>query len=363
MQRLLCVIGSFDPRNFTPGGLGGDDPWSFNRVTLDGARAMEGERAEARPFLEGPLAPVTGAVIEFEDLLAFSRNPVKAFLRQRLGFSLGMYSDEVDDDLPIELDALQRWQIGQRMLEARLAGATPDASIAAARARGSLPPGKLDEPILATLLPDVEEIVRHTTALLPGAAEPGSVDVRVMLPDGRRVNGTVPDVCGDLLRSVSFSRVNARQRLVAWVRFLALTAAHPDRPFEAATVGRAGYPANRHAAVTVVRLPRLAPALALEHLTALVGLFDAGMREPLPIACKTSAAYAQALHSGGDPVKDATKKWESGWDFSKEDQEPEHELVFGAGVSLEQLMARAGFDTYARRLWDPVLAWEQVEHR
>ena len=127
---------AFDPRNFTPGGLGGDGPWSFNRVTLDGARAMEGERAAPLPFLAGPLPPVTGAVLEFEDLLAFARSPVKAFLRQRLGFSLGMYSDEVDDDLPIELDALQRWQIGQRMLEARLAGATPEASIAAARARG-----------------------------------------------------------------------------------------------------------------------------------------------------------------------------------------------------------------------------------
>ena len=81
-----------------------------------------------------------------------------------------------------------------------------------------------------------------------------------------------------------------------------------------------------------MRLPRLAPALALEHLAALVELFDAGMREPLPIACKTSAAYAQALHRGGDPVKAATEEWESGWDFSNEDEEPEHELVFGAGA-------------------------------
>ena len=116
---------------------------------------------------------MTGAVVEFEDLLGFVRHPVKAFLRQRLGFSLGMYADEVDDALPIELDALERWQIGQRMLEARLAGATPEASVAAARARGSLPPGKLDEPVLAKLLPEVEEIVRHTTALLPGPPSPG----------------------------------------------------------------------------------------------------------------------------------------------------------------------------------------------
>jgi exodeoxyribonuclease V gamma subunit len=353
---------AFDPRNFTPGELGGDGPWSFNRITLDGARAMEGERVEPLPFLARPLATVRGPVIEFEDLLAFVRHPVKAFLRQRLGFSLGMYADEVDDGLPIELDALENWQIGQQMLEARLAGATAAASIAAARARGSLPPGRLDEPVLAKLMPDVEEIFQHTTALLPRAAEPGSVDVRVMLPDGRRLNGTVPDVCGDLLRSVSFSRVNARQRLVAWVRFLALTAAHPHRSFEAATVGRAVYGAGR-AAVTVVRLPRLAPELALQHLTALVELFDAGLREPLPIACKTSAAYAQALHRGGDPVKAAVAEWESDWNFPREDKDPEHELVFGAGLPFELLVAQPGFDRYARRLWDPALGWEQVEHR
>ena len=95
----------FDPRNFTPGELGGDGAWSFNRVTLDGARAMEGERAEPLPFLTGPLPPEANPVIELEDLVAFVRHPVRAFLRQRLGFSVGTYADEVDDGLPIELDA------------------------------------------------------------------------------------------------------------------------------------------------------------------------------------------------------------------------------------------------------------------
>src|SRR5215213_9525323 len=353
----------FDPRNFTPGALGSEGAWSFNRVTLDGAQAREGPRAEPPPFLSGPLPPVSQPVIELDDLLAFVRHPVRAFLRQRLGFGVATYADEVDDDLPIELDALERWQIGDRMLRARLAGATEEAAVAAERARGALPPGYLSDPVLDKVTPDVEALAQHAMALLPARAEPGSIDVRVTLPDGRRVNGTVPDVCGDLLRGVSFSRVNARQRLVAWTRFLALTAAHPERPFEAATVGRAGPGAGRDAAVTVVRLPRLAPEVALEQLASLVELFDAGLCEPLPIACKTSAAYAQALRGGGDAVKAATREWKTEWSFPREDEEPEHELVFGECLTFEQLLSETAFDAYARRLWDPVLEWEQAEHR
>ena len=71
-----------------------------------------------------------------------------------------------------------------------------------------------------------------------------------------------------------------------------MTAAHPEREFEAATIGRAVYPAPRGTTVTVVRLPRMAPEVALEHLASLAALFDDGMCEPLPLACKTSAAYA-----------------------------------------------------------------------
>ena len=275
---------------------------------------------------------------------------MRAFLRQRLGFGVGTYDDEVADALPIELDGLESWQVGQRMLDARLAGATADAAVAAERARGELPPGVLADPVIAKLLPEVEQIVQHASGL--GTGDAGSLDVRVTLPDGRRLNGTVPDVHGTLLRSVTYSRVNPRHRLVTWVRFLALTAAHPDREFEAATIGRAIYPAPRGTTVTVVRLPRMAPEVALEHLTSLAALFDDGMCEPLPLACKTSAAYAE----GGN----AATEWESDWRFTREDQELEHQLVFGGVLTFEELLARTGFDRRARQLWDGPLGWEQV---
>jgi exodeoxyribonuclease V gamma subunit len=173
-----------------------------------------------------------------------------------------------------------------------------------------------------------------------------------MLPDGRRLNGTVPDVHGDLLRSVTYSRVNPRHRLVAWVRFLALTAAHPGREFEAATIGRAAFGvAPRGTTVSIVRLPRMAPEVALQHLASLAALFDDGMCEPLLLATRASATHA----AGGQ----AAKEWESDWRFTREDQELEHQLVFGGVLTFAEF-AVPEFDRRARQLWDGPLGWEQV---
>jgi exodeoxyribonuclease V gamma subunit len=302
--------------------------------------------------------------VQLEDLVNFARHPVRAFLRQRLGITVGSYSDEVADALPVELDHLETWQVGDRMLQARLAGATSEAAVAAERARGDLPPGRLSDQVIAQLQPNVEALAAQARGLLPGEAQPGSVDVRVELPDGRRLTGTVPGVCGHLLRSVTYSRLNARHKLTAWVRFLALTAAHPARPFEAATVGRAVRGAGEGAVATIVRFPRLTPEVALGHLAALVRLHDEGMCEPLAIACKTSAAYAAALHSGGDATKAVTYEWESAWNFDKEDREAEHQLVFGGVLTCEDLLApETRFDQHALRLWTPLLEWQEVEHK
>jgi exodeoxyribonuclease V gamma subunit len=344
----------FDARNFTPGELLAGAPWSFDGVTLAGARATQEQRRRPEPFLAQPLPAATAPVVELDDLVAFLRHPVRAFLRQRLGFGVGAYSDEVADALPVELDKLEEWQVGDRLLAARLEGATPEAAEAAERARGSLPPGRLADAVVAQVRDDVEQVFQHAVRLLPETAAPTSVDVRVPLPGGRLLTGTVPGVHGDVLRSVTYSRVGPRHRLVAWVRFLALTAAHPDRPFEAATIGRA----PQGSSATVVRLPRLDPDKAAEHLAKLVDVYDLGMREPIAVACKTTAAYAQALREGGDARRAAAREWETEWGFDKEDRELEHQLVFGGVLTFDELCERHRFDTYARWLWEDLLDWE-----
>jgi exodeoxyribonuclease V gamma subunit len=372
---LLDVIGTreeivvrhplqpFDPRNFIAGELVPERVWSFEDVTLEGARALSDERIEDPPFLTGPLPPPDDDVIELADLVRFVERPVRAFLRRRLGVSLGDYSDELEDALPVALDALEVWGVGQRLLDARLVGVEPRTTVLAEIARGTLPPGVLGKPVIDRVQPIVEDIVAHVPE---GGA--GSVDVKIVLADGRTLGGTVPGVAGDTLRTVTYSRVSARHRLAAWVRLLALTAAHPGRSFEAMTIGRA--PSGSGASVTIARIPPLGAALARDHLTILIDLFDRGMREPAPLACLTSAAYAEA---GAGAARNA---WESSYEYDREDREPEHVLVRGGVLAFEELMAEQArtderwdmdetrrFGRWARRLWDGLLQHERLEHR
>jgi exodeoxyribonuclease V gamma subunit len=371
----------FDPRNFEPGALVPGRSWSFEQVMLEGAQALSGPRAPRGPFLAEPLPAVEARAVEAEDLVSFVQHPVKAFLRQRLGISVGDHSDEVEDALSVELDGLGKWGVGHRLLDARLAGVDGRDAILAEIARGTLPPGVLGQPVIRDLFPIVEDIVAATERLVPGSATPGSVDIRVVLPDGRPLTGTVPGVTGDVLLTVTFSRVAAKHRLAAWTRLLVPTAAFPERPSTPATIGRG----RGSARVSIARIPLLAPdatgrrRAALGHLARIVDLHDRGMREPLPLFCQTSGAYAEAAAAGRDPVAAGRDAWTSGYMFDREDKDPEHRFVFGDVLTFEELLAvpphsgEAGdgwemtettrLGRCARRMWDGLLACEELAER
>jgi exodeoxyribonuclease V gamma subunit len=368
----------FDPRNFEAGALVPDLTWSFDRVTLEGARGLTGPRADLSPFLPEPLPPPDARWVELEPLVRFVQQPVKAFLRQRLRISLGQVEDELDDALPIELDALERWGVGQRLLDACLAGVDGRAAIRAEIARGTLPPGHLGEPVVRDLYPIAAEIVAQAQVLIRGEAETEPLDVHVELPDGRVLTGTVPAVGGELLLQTTYSRVSAKHRLAAWVRLVAASASHPERELSTATVGRAG----GNATVTVARIKPLGAdaaerrSRALEQLALLIDLYDGGMREPLPVFCMSSAAYAEAAAAGRDPIAAARDAWTSAWNYPKEDAELEHQLVLDGKRKFDDLLAEpphAGeqgdgwemsettrFGRLARRLWDGPLRWEEI---
>jgi exodeoxyribonuclease V gamma subunit len=373
----------FDRRNFQPGALVRERTWSFDRVALDGARALGGERAAPPLFLDEPLPPLGASVIELDQLVWFVQHPVRSFLRGRLGLGGGWHEDELNDALSVELNALEKWKVGDRLLEARLAGAKMERCIAAEIARGELPPNLLAEPVLAAICPIVDQLVAAAADYVSAVDASTSIDVRLELPAGQTLVGTAPGVRGDRVTTLTYSRIAPKHRLTAWVYLLALAAAHPETAYEAVTLGRRRADGPKAATVTVARVrlpdaPEVRRAEALHQLAVLVDLFERGMREPLPLYCKTSAAYAAAMAAGENGLKAAEGEWASRWRYPKEDAEPEHLLVLGERTVAELFETPPRVDEqgdgwpcdeptragrYARRLWDGLLACEELIDR
>lgn len=350
----------FDARNFTVGALGTAGPFSFDRVELAGCRAVAGTKAPPPDFLAEPLPPVPATTVALDDLVAFAEHPVKQFLRQRAGLPVGDFDDDPADALPVALDALQRWAVGDRLLRDRLGGLDVDRCRAAEWRRGELPPGELGVAVLTDVLDDVEELVVASARYLTG--EPGSRDVDVSLPDGTRVVGTVggvhdcPDGSGAAVR-VEFSKLAAKQRVRAWVRLVALTAAQPDRRWRAVTVGRGA----RGGVATSIVGP-LDPTNARGVLADLVALHREGLSAPLPLPTNAALVYARTF-AGTGSADDALAEALRGWCDSRfpERDEAVYARVFGTGAGAEVLTPDSGptgFGDLALRLWRPLLAAE-----
>jgi len=374
----------FDPVNFESAALMPDVPWSFDAAALGGARALVSTRAQRAPFLRGPLErPDDAGLIELEQLIAFLGHPVRGFLRQRLGVGATVRTDEIEDALPLDLDHLARWGIGDRLLTAQLRDVDPTGARAAERSRGTLPPGRIGEQYLEDIASLVDMVIAAAGAAVDLGVEQHTVDVRIALPRERFLRGTISGLAEDVVRHVGFARINAHHRLGAWARVLALTIAFPERTFSAATIGRARAGAARNRRVSVARV---APSDALtsagsreawarDELGKLVDLYDRGMREPLPLYCETSAALAAPPRATAR--RRAEKAWKSEFRRPCEDRDEEHVLVLGQGRIFDDLVTESPrddedwladeFDSrlerYSHRLWDGLLAAEEVTDR
>jgi exodeoxyribonuclease V gamma subunit len=365
----------FDARTVTPGKLGRPGAFTFDHTALDGARAAAGPRVAVPLFLPAPLPAPPRSDIDLDALIRLLTHPAKGFLRQRLDIGLRFEEDDPSDALPVELDALQTWGVGNRLLRDRLGGVSEEDCRQAEWRRGVLPPGPLGQRTLDGVLEELRPLVDRTAALR--AAPRRTADVTVDLADGRQVRGTVSGLHDTVLVSVSFSRLAAAARLRAWISIVALTASDSDSPWGAATVGR-GVRAHPQCA-TLTPLPRGVAAAVLEDL---VELYDQGLREPLPLPVKTAAAYAETRFSGADPADAAVRareKWATG-KFPGEDEDDAHAMVWGrrapfdclltpcratdAGAIAASIRPAAGnepdrFAALATRLWFPLLDHEQ----
>ncbi|GAB3703843.1 exodeoxyribonuclease V subunit gamma [Mariniluteicoccus flavus] len=326
----------------------GERPFSFDPIALEAARSAIGVR-EARPgpyALAAPLSPLpefSGETIpvDLDDLVRFYQHPAKALLRRR--GQLYVSDDNVEptlaDELPVELDGLQKWAIGDRMLRLHLSGVPLVDLRDAELVRGDLPPH-------AWGLAQLTDIGRQVKAIAdkaqPWLAEPPSSTWVSTAVGPYRLTGLVSGVRGTTVTQVSFSRESGRDRITAWIRLLALRASQPHVDWRAITIGRGGY---GH------RLGPVAQSDAPALLKDLLDLYATGLRQLLPLPPKTSAEQAYAADR--DIPSQTAKTWrfehDPAWGCFLPDQIDALER-FGGGRR-----APLSFESLALRVWQPIL--------
>ncbi len=338
----------YDVRNVEPGRLGVPTPFSFDPRMLDAATAATGPRPDPPAFLADPLAsPVSRTAadgdIALTDLVTFFKDPVKGFFRA-LDLTLPWDVDAVSDAMPVEIDQLETWGVGDRMLDDMLRGIHPDTAREIEWRRGALPPGQLGWRKAS----EVRETAMNlaVAALTHRQVAPQAYDVDVELRGGRRLTGTVTPVYGDRLVAVGYSKLDGKHLLESWVRLLALAAGHPDHNWTALTIGRS--PRGSQAAQRLLGPTGEEPLGLLDDLVA---LYDEGRRAPLHLPLKTSFAWASALRQGQEPRPEALKKWRTSR-YPGEDAAAAHVRVWGEHADLDVL---GDLPTLAERLWFPLL--------
>ena len=342
----------FDARNVIPGALGRPGPFSYDEIALQGARAAVGPRHAPPPFLDGPLPPRPESDVDLAELIALLTHPARGFLRQRLDVATRFEEQEPSDSLTVELDNLQQWAVGDRLLRDRLAGVDDAACRQAEWRRGVLPPGPLGQSTLDALLKEVNSLVERTEPLM--RPERRTVDVSVPLAGGRELRGTVAGVHGTAVVSIGYSKLGPKPQLSVWVSLLALAAAHPEREWTAVAVGR-GEP-GRPRSATFGPVDR---QKARTYLAQLVELYDAGLCEPLPLPLKTSFAYAGSVlkMEGEDQAAfQAKRSWSSG-KFPGEDDDAPHTLVWGNQAPFQEVFGDPAtrLGELSVQLWGPLL--------
>ena len=334
---------NFGPRSPIPGG-------SFDRAALEGAVALNAHRSRGdttRPLMvAGPLPEQPVDALTLEELTRFYENPAREFCRHRLGIAAPREDDEPTDHIPMGLDGLETWQIGDRVLRTVLDGGDAETALDREQQAGTLPPVALGGRLRREIAGTVTTIARNVDT---GARR--SVEVRLDLPSGIRVTGVLGGVEDHRLTLATYSTISAKHEIVAWVRLLALAVAEPDTAWVAQLTGKRG----------TVQLTAPQSDQAITLLDGLVDVRARGMRYPLGLPPKTARAFAVQAVRGDHPAvqRSAFRAADSEWagHFPERDDRW-WALVLGPQAPLDRLNHKGTLSYWAPRVWGPLLQSE-----
>ncbi len=294
-----------------------------------------------QPFQVRPLTAIEQGIIEAGDLVDFLRLPARHYLRRTLGIWLDIREDLLPVEPPVELDALSRYRLVERLLRDPVR--TPATLRAEVDAAVAIPEGPPGTAIAAALAADVAQLRQRHRQFTGGRPED---ERRVELVLGsERLHGRVDRVFPAGRVVLHAGAIRGKHLLDLWVNHLLLNLAGPTGG--GADQGRTSLliASRKEAALQ----PVVEPASVLADL---VSVYRAGARLALPFFPDASRAFAERAQDRRRARREARKSFEP--DRRRpytEGANPYVKLAF-----REQDWQGERFEALAVQIWTPLLA-------
>jgi exodeoxyribonuclease V gamma subunit len=282
-------------------------------------------------LVEAPLiSGQTPERIDLQQLIEFFTNPARVFSRLRLNLQLDSGAALLEEREPFVLERFAAAEIETELVQARLAGISPQECFSKLDAQGILPQGKPGRRLFDKLLDSAEAMVERLLGL----------QLEDMLPvqDFSRpcgevmLEGRLTDLYPQGQFAFSVNQFYPHQLLGLWLRHLVLCLTRPV-DVTPRTFWLDGAEAGSFRPVED-------PKAVLEPL---VGLYRQGLEAPLPFYPGTSWTYAERLLRSGDPVtayQAAERKWLGNERYSGDAAKPYQHLLFPDGNILDNTFLR-----------------------
>ena len=244
------------------------------------------------PFFRGPLnPPADSGPVALEDLARFFLRPAEFVLRRRLGLSLRIHGNALENEDPFAPDFEAGLRLRAWMLRLIERGLDPPEILARMQSHPDAPAGRLGEIELTELL-DRARIFFERRARAAHGLQDAPFEFRIDTGEGL-LSGTLGGLGAAGMLRASFAPSGARARIECWVHHLALCAVAPP-----------GIALRTQFLGELECFHFESAAGARERLAAMLRAFRAGQCRPLPFFPRAGLAYVAK-----NDAKAARKVW------------------------------------------------------
>ena len=235
--------------------------------------------AEADPIQTRATATISG-----ESLIQFAQHSAKYFFDDQLDASLQIYDHIHPESEPFDLDALDRFQVIDRSLEALLDGVELSTLTKLLIKQGMAIEGAWGERQLSNLLSTAQQM---TDTLLAQSRKPFPIEYKV---DRVTVSMICPNIGKKDHLYARAGRWSIKQTMRPWIAHLLLNAA--GQPRQASLIGATA------SGIETKTLAEMGQRDAHNALASLVSLYQSSSTAPIFFPIESAWSYLRARHKG-----------------------------------------------------------------